>query len=533
LAARAFEYKGEVDPVSVVHVWRVLALIVGTSALSIVAGLVLPHDWPVDWAALGLGFGLVAVVLGILGVLALRLRREGAMSTPPPEAAFAIALLFLMALTPVSIGLSGASGIFRNLLFAPVVAVATFGNRRMIVLFTAPTFIAVTFAALVAGVSVEGLAVVVVSSGLVWGGVCAVVHLNHLDTIVDLDHQKCLAELSAVAATATTLDHGFEAMAPILGAFLDAPAIEVRRVDPDAVERGELVTTWSGSGAARSASGAGPGRPAPSPGPALDVVAAAAHKGGVLIGADHVLLAMPSAPDSECALVVIAACTPGHLGARMTFVQRAEEARTVLMTLVRRMELLDRLEARSTTDSLTDLANRRALFDRLVRELAAARRDGRSLTVVMIDVDHFKDFNDAYGHLAGDQVLVRLARLLDGRLRVTDLAARFGGEEFCLVLPRTDAAEADAIVADLHDACRRLESPRPIAFSAGIAEWRPDDAVDTVLGRADRALYEAKAAGRNCSVVASSDRGDQPRGREPGEVPYIDLGLGTEAHPGI
>jgi len=98
------------------------------------------------------------------------------------------------------------------------------------------------------------------------------------------------------------------------------------------------------------------------------------------------------------------------------------------------------------------------------------------------------------------------------------------------VLPRTNAAEAEIIVRDLHDACRRVETGRPITFSAGIAEWRREDAVDTLLGRADGALYEAKASGRNCSVVATdSDRSVDVRQEE---APVVEPHP-VDAKPGV
>lgn len=163
------------------------------------------------------------------------------------------------------------------------------------------------------------------------------------------------------------------------------------------------------------------------------------------------------------------------------------------------------LERLAATDGLTGLANHRTLHERLDAEVARARRDGTPLSMLMIDVDHFKAFNDAHGHPAGDRVLVALAAVLTQRLRTTDLAARYGGEEFAVLLPNTDADAARLVAAKLVTAVRdqRFEdeqgqSLRQVTISAGVSAWRaPDEPPAPFLSRADAALSAAKAAGRD------------------------------------
>ncbi|HST70450.1 MAG TPA: sensor domain-containing diguanylate cyclase [Solirubrobacterales bacterium] len=157
-----------------------------------------------------------------------------------------------------------------------------------------------------------------------------------------------------------------------------------------------------------------------------------------------------------------------------------------------REELLGKVQEMARHDSLTGLPNRRALEDQLPQAMARARRSRSPLSVAILDIDHFKDYNDTHGHLAGDEVLRACARAWDSNLRGGDTIARFGGEEFLVLLPDTTAEQAGEIVERL-----RMETPMGQACSAGLATWDYAESIDDLLGRADKALYLAKASGRN------------------------------------
>ncbi len=166
----------------------------------------------------------------------------------------------------------------------------------------------------------------------------------------------------------------------------------------------------------------------------------------------------------------------------------------------------EELQRNADTDMLTGLVNRRACMRRLDVELTRARRTGQPLAVAMIDLDHFKPVNDQLGHLAGDEILREAARRLDAARRSYDVLARFGGDEFVLICPNT--AQQDAVAAA--DRARQaiagsgfvvkgtVELAR-LSATIGIAEF-PNDAgdADSLLRRADEAMYRAKEAGRNC-----------------------------------
>jgi diguanylate cyclase (GGDEF)-like protein len=163
------------------------------------------------------------------------------------------------------------------------------------------------------------------------------------------------------------------------------------------------------------------------------------------------------------------------------------------------------LDLQARSDPLTGLLNRRGFDSQLKLAAALARRSGRPLALVMVDVDHFKRVNDSFGHDAGDEVLKRLAQTLQQRLRDSDVTARLGGEEFVAMLPDTDLKGALAISQQLLEtvAAQIDDTVGRVTISAGVAIFRGDgDDTHDLLRRADEALYEAKGQGRNrvCSL---------------------------------
>jgi len=189
----------------------------------------------------------------------------------------------------------------------------------------------------------------------------------------------------------------------------------------------------------------------------------------------------------------------------------------VLAAMLREMTLLyarvadlnDRLEQMAVTDGLTGLANRRHFNQTLDREWRRARREIDLVSLLMIDIDHFKGYNDRLGHLAGDDCLCRVARAIGSCVhRPLDLAARYGGEEFVVVLPGTDSAGALAVAQRVREAVAAIALPhpdtgKPVTVSIGIATLRPvaDDSETLLIAASDQALYRAKHAGRDRAVA--------------------------------
>lgn len=176
--------------------------------------------------------------------------------------------------------------------------------------------------------------------------------------------------------------------------------------------------------------------------------------------------------------------------------------------ITERVAMERELERLATTDPLTGLGNRRAFDDRLAAEIARAARSGEPLSLLLADVDHFKPYNDHYGHQEGDSCLALVARTLEGVIRrPADHAARYGGEEFALILPGTSADGAKIMAERVRGAISALALPHVAAgarshvtISVGVATVIGGWTTGEVIALADRALYEAKDAGRDCEV---------------------------------
>jgi diguanylate cyclase (GGDEF)-like protein/PAS domain S-box-containing protein len=150
------------------------------------------------------------------------------------------------------------------------------------------------------------------------------------------------------------------------------------------------------------------------------------------------------------------------------------------------------LEKTAGTDFLTGVANRRALDAYLITSMAASQKQQRPLCVAMIDLDHFKAFNDANGHPAGDLYLKEVIVVWRHVLRYESLLARYGGEEFTIIMPDTTMGQALEVMDRLREV-----TPAPITCSVGIAQWNGTETADAFIGRADQGLYAAKHSGRN------------------------------------
>ncbi|MCO5732148.1 diguanylate cyclase [Rhizobium sp. SSA_523] len=163
--------------------------------------------------------------------------------------------------------------------------------------------------------------------------------------------------------------------------------------------------------------------------------------------------------------------------------------------------LMKELRHQATTDSLTGLGNRRWLGERIGEEQSRALRQNEDVSVILFDLDHFKDINDRYGHVVGDRVLMSVGEVVRDSIRPYDLAARVGGEEFCVILPRTTVAEAAAIAERIRaklelSVITPLEAGR-VTASFGVCDSRPGAGLHQILAAADGFLYRSKHGGRN------------------------------------
>lgn len=173
--------------------------------------------------------------------------------------------------------------------------------------------------------------------------------------------------------------------------------------------------------------------------------------------------------------------------------------------------ILDQLRELAITDDLTRLYNSRHFYSQLESEVKRYERYKRPFSILMIDLDHFKHFNDTYGHLEGDRILRRVARKITTCMRTMDTAYRYGGEEFTVLLPETDSAAATVVAERIKDSISSdtldfLDGSR-ITASIGVSEYMDLDSLESFIKRADKAMYAAKQAGRN--NIASWEPGDE------------------------
>jgi len=201
---------------------------------------------------------------------------------------------------------------------------------------------------------------------------------------------------------------------------------------------------------------------------------------------------------------------PVRLEELLLRLKRVLKERELTKERVRMMEKLQRL---AVTDGLTKLYNSRSFYSQLETEVDRYNRYKHPLALLLLDLDHFKEYNDNYGHLEGDKVLVRFSQIIKSCLRTNDSAYRYGGEEFTVILPETAGAEARTVAQRIRAA---LEAERfspengkdvRITISIGVTEYHPQEELSTFIQRADKAMYLSKQNGRNkVSMLHAEDQ---------------------------
>ncbi len=199
---------------------------------------------------------------------------------------------------------------------------------------------------------------------------------------------------------------------------------------------------------------------------------------------------------------------PVRLEELLLRLKRVLKERELTQERVRMMEKLQRL---AITDGLTKLHNSRSFYSQLEVEVDRFNRYKHPLSLLLLDIDHFKEYNDNYGHLEGDKVLVRISQLIKACLRKLDTAYRYGGEEFTVILPETSGEEA-VLVAERIRKTIQTEKFKPesakelgITISIGVAQYAAEEQLSTFIQRADKAMYHSKQQGRNRVTSVSAE----------------------------
>lgn len=183
-------------------------------------------------------------------------------------------------------------------------------------------------------------------------------------------------------------------------------------------------------------------------------------------------------------------------------------AQVIIDDISERKQLEEELFLLSITDTLTNVYNRRYFMQKLEEEIERVKRTGRKFSVIMIDIDHFKCINDCFGHNCGDLVLKKIMSETVKKIRKIDTLARWGGEEFIILLPETTVNKAVVLAKKLRESLSRIDIPNVgnVTASFGVADYEPGDTIDTIVQKADGMMYQAKSAGRNCvrSIVTTA-----------------------------
>ncbi len=307
-------------------------------------------------------------------------------------------------------------------------------------------------------------------------------HVALEGTLYGIDRNQSLAVLASYAGTLRRWPGDLE---PIAGRLAETLDIDRYVIYDGAGGSFHAILSWPD-----------PGWPE---GDELGDLPALAAGAGQPINRRELVAAPASASGVDIVLV-----TPSRTVLRVPVdVSLLDTAAALLAAMCGRAHLVGGLVDLANTDELTGIANRRRLFRALGEEMARSRRASRTFAVAILDLDHFKEYNDRSGHVAGDRMLQRFCALVGQRIRAQDLLARYGGEEFCVVLPETDLEGAVVLVDDIRRWMSSDGGVDGVTFSAGVAAWDGAETVDEMVLRADRHLYVAKSTGRN-RVVASA-----------------------------
>ncbi len=399
-------------------------------------------------------------------------RRRAEMNVP-----FALAQLLVgvAVVTFVNLGAGGAPGTYRILYLLPLVVVAVMGDLALIATVWTVSLACLGYVVFrQTGHQVDTTVWTMVIDGSAWGAVVVAVHLAAQRFLAGTATAEAVAELAGVADRVERWPEGLAPCMPLIARALDADRVFMFAGSPGAT-LGAIATHPQGAGVH----------------PALATGAARALDGDRIVYAGELVFIPGRTASGLDVVIVIRQAARHHV--------RSEIAVTVsrlIVGIVDRASLIGSLRELAMTDPLTGLPNRRSMFESLDRLVAIAARNAEPFSVAMIDLDHFKDYNDRCGHQAGDQILRDLGAAFTAGIRHQDLVARYGGEEFCVLMPGTTVRGA----ATLLDHLRRQQSEGSVAvvsFSAGIAQWDGHETPDELLARADAALYRAKEHGRD------------------------------------
>jgi diguanylate cyclase (GGDEF)-like protein len=447
---------------------------------------VMMRNHPMQLIYVFIGFA-VAGVPGTYITAKLVTAREGSVSVQP-NIVFLTTCCSSLALLFGQLGTHGWSGnAYVAALVLPCVFFAVVGDTSMIA-----AGLGLTCVELAIGLSVDHLgASVFAATFILFASVDIIAALMVAPAIRRLHFRyrsrEAVSEVTGVLSTAATVEEGFNRCIPLIHTVI--PCTRVVVVARSITSEGyhvETVSEWQQEGS----------EPAGMPS-----VGIPNHLGGPTLIDGRCFVPVGYSTSGE--LIMVISGLERRILAPFFVIEAATGLAASMLMMTSRISYVAVLKHESRTDPLTSLANRRGLEERLEIELAKADRTGSLLSVAMLDLDHFKAFNDRLGHQQGDKLLEKVSKAMDRRLRTGDLLARYGGEEFCLVLPDTSLDTALTLLNELRAVARdiEIEGGAP-TVSVGVAQWNRNESLYGLVQRADEALYRAKEQGRDRVVYA-------------------------------
>lgn len=448
-----------------------------------------PVRW--DYGAAGVVTLVLLLITNARDVLAVR-RNDLAHFTP--LAALMQLLLAVLAIAFMLLAIQGRSFGFIAMFLLPLVSAAVIGDRSFMAVMWMATLGALVASLMLGGAPGDLTVRAVMVAGSIWGSVMLVIDYSLREAAL---HQGTSDGLAELASASNALHEWPGDLTSVADLVLRATGVDrfwlfssVGGADPEELLRWGAAPDVAQEGHVRALARAS--------------LAARADR---FTAPGYVRVRRGSA---ELALTLL---VPDRTPRRTpTEPERIEAVTSVLLLMAQRAQQLEGLLTQAMTDPLTGLPNRRQLYEEMERQISVSGRSGRPVAVAMLDLDHFKDINDRFGHHEGDNTLCEVGSLLDSNTRRMDLVARYGGEEFALVFPGLASADAAQVMLELQATLRAARAERgvpPVTFSAGVAEWMVGEELEHLLGRADEALYRAKAAGRD---LVMEDGSDEPAG---------------------
>ncbi len=387
--------------------------------------------------------------------------------------------------TVINYTAGGDTTVYRLLPLLPAIAAAIMGDEIMIITIWVLTVTALGVVTYHQTHAVDTTGWLVAVWGVAMAGALVSIHVmvdRFLESIRVSDALRTLA-----SGELSEWPEGIRSLLPEV-----AKALEVKQVEAVAVDRNGDVSLIGGWPEATDLSCVARRE---------DGMRRALERAHPLAQEDAIIVPVRSAAEPHMVLIA-------HRHRKESYFNFEEEGTTaetvagLVAGMGDRATLILSLRHQARSDPLTGLPNRRVLSEALEIEVSRSRRTGNPLSVVMIDIDFFKPYNDKFGHQAGDEMLKAFADRLSHRIRASDMVARYGGEEFCLVLPATTAQGAVNVIDGIRrDGPVRDSQGNAVTFSAGVSQWDGLESIRSLIAKSDQALYAAKEAGRDCVIV--------------------------------